>query len=100
MVPVIALAIWDRLSKIWPFSRRRPKHIGGGRFCAVPKTALHAFARIYAGWAMSQDAEPCVRLASSRPRDRLCEGDPDSVALQGCASGEPPCSEVSRSSKA
>jgi homoserine O-acetyltransferase len=32
-----------------------PEHIGGGRFCAVPKTALRAFARIYAGWAMSQD---------------------------------------------
>ena len=32
-----------------------PEHIGGGRFSAVPKAALRAFARIYAGWAMSQD---------------------------------------------
>jgi homoserine O-acetyltransferase len=32
-----------------------PEHLGGGRFSAVPKAALRAFARIYAGWAMSQD---------------------------------------------
>jgi homoserine O-acetyltransferase/O-succinyltransferase len=32
-----------------------PEHSGGGRFSAVPKAALRAFARIYAGWAMSQD---------------------------------------------
>ena len=32
-----------------------PEDIGGGRFSAVPKAALRAFARIYAGWAMSQD---------------------------------------------
>lgn len=32
-----------------------PEHIGGGRFSAEPKAALRAFARIYAGWAMSQD---------------------------------------------
>ncbi len=32
-----------------------PEHVGGGRFSAVPKAALRAFARIYAGWAMSQD---------------------------------------------
>jgi homoserine O-acetyltransferase/O-succinyltransferase len=32
-----------------------PQHIGGGRFSAVPAKALRAFARIYAGWAMSQD---------------------------------------------
>ena len=32
-----------------------PEHQGGGRFTAEPKAALRAFARIYAGWAMSQD---------------------------------------------
>ena len=32
-----------------------PEHVGGGRFSAEPKAALRAFARIYAGWAMSQD---------------------------------------------
>ena len=32
-----------------------PEHLGGGRFSAEPVAALRAFARIYAGWAMSQD---------------------------------------------
>ncbi|SHF74463.1 homoserine O-acetyltransferase [Kaistia soli DSM 19436] len=32
-----------------------PEHVGGGRFSAEPKGGLKAFARIYAGWAMSQD---------------------------------------------
>ena len=32
-----------------------PEHTGGGRFSAEPQAALRAFARIYAGWAMSQD---------------------------------------------
>ncbi len=32
-----------------------PEHLGNGRFSAEPKAALRAFARIYAGWAMSQD---------------------------------------------
>ena len=32
-----------------------PEHLGTGRFSAEPKAALRAFARIYAGWAMSQD---------------------------------------------
>jgi homoserine O-acetyltransferase/O-succinyltransferase len=32
-----------------------PEHIGGGRFSAIPTTSLRAFARVYAGWAMSQD---------------------------------------------
>jgi homoserine O-acetyltransferase/O-succinyltransferase len=32
-----------------------PEHIGGGRFSSVPTKSLRAFARIYAGWAMSQD---------------------------------------------
>jgi homoserine O-acetyltransferase len=32
-----------------------PEHIGGGRFSAPPTKALRAFARVYAGWAMSQD---------------------------------------------
>jgi homoserine O-acetyltransferase len=32
-----------------------PEYSGGGRFSASPKLALRAFARIYAGWAMSQD---------------------------------------------
>jgi homoserine O-acetyltransferase len=32
-----------------------PEHLGGGRFSSEPKAALRAFARIYAGWAMSQD---------------------------------------------
>jgi homoserine O-acetyltransferase/O-succinyltransferase len=32
-----------------------PEHIGGGRFSGAPKAALRAFARIYAGWGMSQD---------------------------------------------
>ncbi len=32
-----------------------PEHRGGGRFSAEPEAALRAFARIYAGWAMSQD---------------------------------------------
>ena len=31
------------------------EHIGGGRFSATPTKAMRAFARIYAGWAMSQD---------------------------------------------
>ena len=32
-----------------------PEHLGNGRFSAEPTAALRAFARIYAGWAMSQD---------------------------------------------
>ena len=32
-----------------------PEHVGGGRFSAEPHASLRAFARIYAGWAMSQD---------------------------------------------
>ena len=32
-----------------------PEHVGGGRFSAPPHAALRAFARIYAGWALSQD---------------------------------------------
>jgi len=32
-----------------------PEHVGGGRFSAEPHPAVRAFARIYAGWAMSQD---------------------------------------------
>jgi homoserine O-acetyltransferase len=32
-----------------------PEHVGGGRFSTTPTKALRAFARIYAGWAMSQD---------------------------------------------
>lgn len=32
-----------------------PEHLGGGRFSAEPVAALRAFARIYAGWALSQD---------------------------------------------
>jgi len=32
-----------------------PEHLGGGRFSAEPAAALRAFARIYAGWALSQD---------------------------------------------
>ncbi len=32
-----------------------PEHMGGGRFSAEPVAAKRAFARVYAGWAMSQD---------------------------------------------
>jgi homoserine O-acetyltransferase len=32
-----------------------PEHRGGGRFAAEPAAAMRAFARIYAGWALSQD---------------------------------------------
>ena len=32
-----------------------PEHVGGGRFSAEPAAALRAFARIYAGWGLSQD---------------------------------------------
>jgi homoserine O-acetyltransferase len=32
-----------------------PEHIGGGRFSATPTKSVRAFARVYAGWAMSQD---------------------------------------------
>ena len=32
-----------------------PEHLGEGRFSAEPVAAKHAFARIYAAWAMSQD---------------------------------------------
>ncbi|KAA0686480.1 homoserine acetyltransferase, partial [Neorhizobium sp. P12A] len=32
-----------------------PEYLGGGRFSTEPRAALRAFARIYAGWAMSQD---------------------------------------------
>ena len=32
-----------------------PEHVGGGRFSRTPTKALRAFARVYAGWAMSQD---------------------------------------------
>ena len=32
-----------------------PEHLGGGRFSAEPVAARRAFARNYAGWAMSQD---------------------------------------------
>ena len=32
-----------------------PEWMGDGRFSAEPRTAIRAFARIYAGWALSQD---------------------------------------------
>ncbi len=32
-----------------------PEFVGGGRFSAEPRAHVRAFARIYAGWAMSQD---------------------------------------------
>jgi homoserine O-acetyltransferase len=32
-----------------------PEHQGNGRFSGEPKAALRAFARVYAGWCMSQD---------------------------------------------
>jgi len=32
-----------------------PEHIGEGRFASTPKATIRAFARTYAGWAMSQD---------------------------------------------
>ena len=32
-----------------------PEHLGNGRFSAQPVAAVRAFARVYAGWAMSQD---------------------------------------------
>jgi homoserine O-acetyltransferase len=32
-----------------------PEHLGDGRFSAEPYPALRAFARVYAGWCMSQD---------------------------------------------
>ncbi|MBE7220094.1 MAG: alpha/beta fold hydrolase, partial [Caulobacteraceae bacterium] len=32
-----------------------PEHTGGGRFSSEPRANLRAFARVYAGWAMSQD---------------------------------------------
>jgi homoserine O-acetyltransferase len=32
-----------------------PEHLGAGRFSSEPLAAVRAFARIYAGWAMSQD---------------------------------------------
>ena len=32
-----------------------PEHLGDGRFSTQPVAAVRAFARIYAGWAMSQD---------------------------------------------
>ena len=32
-----------------------PEHLGNGRFSAEPRGAVRAFARIYAGWALSQD---------------------------------------------
>ena len=32
-----------------------PEHIGSGRFSAEPQAAMRAFARIYAGWGLSQD---------------------------------------------
>lgn len=32
-----------------------PEHVGGGRFADEPRAAVRAFARIYAGWAKSQD---------------------------------------------
>ncbi len=32
-----------------------PEHRGGGRFDGKPVAALHAFARVYAGWAKSQN---------------------------------------------
>lgn len=32
-----------------------PEHLGFGRFSEVPHAALRAFARVYAGWCMSQD---------------------------------------------
>lgn len=32
-----------------------PEHLGDGRFSSEPHAAVRAFARVYAGWAMSQD---------------------------------------------
>ena len=32
-----------------------PEHLGDGRFSSEPVAAVRAFARVYAGWAMSQD---------------------------------------------
>lgn len=43
------------LSGLMSVLEAAPEHEGRGRFRAVPKAALRAFARIYAGWGLSQD---------------------------------------------
>lgn len=44
-----------------------PEHLGGGRFSAHPAAALRAFARIYAGWALSQDFYRAGRHLAAEP---------------------------------
>jgi homoserine O-acetyltransferase len=34
--------------------RAAPEHVGQGRFSGRPEATLHAFGRVYAGWALSQ----------------------------------------------
>ena len=52
-----------------------PEHLSGGRFSAEPMAAKRAFARIYAGWALSQDFYRAGRHLASGPRPNL--GAPD-----------------------
>ncbi len=44
-----------------------PEYIGHGRFSAEPTAALRAFARIYAGWALSQDFYRAGRHLAAEP---------------------------------
>jgi homoserine O-acetyltransferase len=46
---------WVFLAGLKAILEAAPEHSGGGRFSAPPMSALRAFARIYAGWALSQD---------------------------------------------
>lgn len=44
-----------------------PEHLGQGRFSAEPVAAIRAFARIYAGWALSQDFYRAGRHLAAEP---------------------------------
>lgn len=44
-----------------------PEYLGQGRFSAEPVAAIRAFARIYAGWALSQDFYRAGRHLAAEP---------------------------------
>jgi homoserine O-acetyltransferase len=52
-----------------------PEHVGNGRFSAEPRAAKRAFARVYAGWALSQDFYRAGLHLASGPNPNL--GAPD-----------------------
>lgn len=59
-----------------------PEYLGDGRFTAQPRAALRAFARVYAGWALSQDFYREGRHLAEGPVPNLGARDLDSFLVE------------------